>query len=74
MDSRLARRVHLGASLNDIAHDDRPDLFGIKASACDRGFDGDGAEIGRRNFFQAPAKSTNRGSHRRDTNDRTLRH
>jgi hypothetical protein len=31
VDSRLARRVHLGAGLNDIAHDDRPDLFGIEA-------------------------------------------
>jgi hypothetical protein len=74
MDGRPPRRVHFGAGLNDIAHDDRPDLFGIEASACDRGFDGDGAEIGRRNFLQASAKGTDRGSHRRDNNDRTLRH
>ena len=74
MDGRLARRVHLGAGLNDIAHDDRPDLLGIETGAGDGGLDDDGAEIGRRNFFQAPAKRTNRGSRRRDNNDRMLRH
>src|SRR5260370_6707959 len=74
MDGGLACRVHLGAGLNDIAHDDRPDLLGIEAGACDGGLDGDGAEIGRRKLFQAPAKRPNRGSHRRDNNDRVLRH
>jgi hypothetical protein len=74
MDGGLACRIHLGAGLNDIAHDDRPDLFGTEASACHRRFDGDGAEIRRRDVLQAPAKGTNCGSHRRDNNDRTLRH
>ena len=71
MDGRLARRVHLGSSLHDTAHDDGPDLLGIDSRACDGSFDGDGAEIGRRNFLQAPAKGANRGSHRGDKNNRT---
>src|SRR2546423_9201338 len=74
MDRGLARRVHLGAGLNDIAHDDGPHLLGIEPSAGDGGFDDDRAEIGRRNLFQAAAKGTDRGSHWRDNNDRVLRH
>ena len=51
MDRGLAGRVHLGAGLNDIAHDHGPDLIGIEAGARDGGFYGDGAEIGRRNLL-----------------------
>jgi|SRR5215813_10168332 len=74
MDGGLARRVHFGAGLNDIAHDDGLDLLGIEPGAGDRGFDDDRAEIGRRNFFKATTKGTDRGSHRSDNNDRMLRH
>jgi hypothetical protein len=49
-----------------LPDDDGPDLLGIEAGACDGGLDDDRAEIGCRNFFQAAAKGTDRGSHRRD--------
>jgi hypothetical protein len=74
MDGGLARRVHLGAGLNDIAHDDGLDLLGIEPGAGDGGFDNDRAKIGRRNFFKATTKGTDRGAHWRDNNDRMLRH
>jgi hypothetical protein len=70
-DGGLARRVHLGSGLNDIAHDGRPDLAGMKPGACDGGLDRDGAEFGRWYVLQAAAKGADRGSHRGDQNNRT---
>ena len=74
MDGGLARRVHLGAGLNDITHDGGPDLVGMNPGACDGGLDRDGAEIGRGNFLQAAAEGADRGSHRGYKNNRTRRH
>jgi hypothetical protein len=70
MDRGLARRVHLGAGLNDITHDGGPDLVGMKPGACDRGLDRDRTEIGRGNFLQATAEGADRGPHRDDKNNR----
>src|SRR6516164_7755346 len=68
------RAGFIGAGLNNIAHNDGSDLLGIEAGACDSGFYDDRAKIGRRNFFQAAAKGTDRGSHWRDNDDRIVRH
>jgi hypothetical protein len=72
VDGGLARRVHLGPGLNDIAHDDRPDLFGIERGTGDGGPDRGGAKLGRRDFLQGSAKRADRGSQWRDNNDRML--
>ena len=71
MDGGLTRWVHLGAGLNDITHDGRPDLVGMKPGACDGGLDRNGAEIGRGYLLQAAAEGADRGSHRGDQNNRT---
>jgi hypothetical protein len=70
-DRRLTRWVHLGAGLNDVSHHRGVHLLGLEPGTRDSRLNGDGAEIGRRNFLEAAAESADRGSHRIAENDCT---
>jgi hypothetical protein len=62
MDGGLTGRIHFGAGLHHIAHDDRFHLVGAKFCALDRAADRDSAEIRRRYVLEAAAKRTDRRS------------
>jgi hypothetical protein len=64
VNSRLARWVHLHASLNDIAHNHRFDLVGAEPCACDRSFDGCRTEIRSRHVLEGAAERADGGAHR----------
>jgi hypothetical protein len=64
MDGGLPGRIHLGAGLHDIAHDDGAHLVGAKLSARDRGADRHGTEIGRRYLFESAAEGTDCSTNR----------
>jgi hypothetical protein len=53
VDGRLSGRIHLGAGLHDVAHDDGFHLVGAKLCARHRGADRRRAEIGRRYLFES---------------------
>jgi hypothetical protein len=62
MDGSLSSRIHLGARLHDIAHDNRFHLIGAEFRASNRGADRDSAEIGSRYVLEAATKSADRGA------------
>jgi hypothetical protein len=64
LDRRLTGGIHLGPSLNDIAHRDGLDLFELEAGPLDRGANRDGAEIRRRHVLQGSAKGADRRADR----------
>jgi hypothetical protein len=70
----LPGRIHLGARLHDIAHDNRFHLIGAEFRASNRGADRDSPEIGRRHVLQAAAKGADRGANRFGKNDCTRCH
>jgi hypothetical protein len=69
MDRGLTGRIHLGAGLHDIAHDDCFHLVEAKLCTRDGGVDRHRAEIGSRYVLQAAAKGANRGADRLCEND-----
>ncbi len=64
MDGGLPGRIHLGAGLHDIAHDDGAHLVGAKLRARDCGADRHGTEIGRRYLFESAAEGTDCSTNR----------
>ena len=64
MDGSLPGRIHLGAGLHDVAHDDGFHLVGAKLRARDRGADRHRAEIGRRYLFESAAERADRSANR----------
>jgi hypothetical protein len=69
MDRGLTGRIHLGAGLHDIAHDDCFHLVGAKLCARDGGADRRRAEVGSRHVLEAAAKGADRGADRFREND-----
>ena len=64
MDGSLSSRIHLGARLHDVAHDNRFHLIGTELRANNRGANRDSAEIGSRHVLEAAAKGADRGANR----------
>jgi hypothetical protein len=69
MDGSLPGRIHLGAGLHDVAHDDGFHLVWAKLCARDRGADRQSAEIGRRYLFESAAERTNGSANRLGKDD-----
>jgi hypothetical protein len=73
MDGRLARRIHLGAGLHDVAHDHGLDFVGAKTGPGHRGGNRRRTEIGRRHILKGAAKGADRGADRFGENHGVLR-
>ena len=70
----LTRRVHSGAGLQNLAHNNGIDPIRCKSCPFQSGLDRDRAKIGRRDIFQAAAKGADGGAHRRADNRIRARH
>src|SRR5262245_30711888 len=73
VDGSLAGGIHLGASLDDVAHDDRFHLIGANVRARDRSGDCYRPKSGSRNVLERASKGADRRPNRLRENNRTLR-
>jgi hypothetical protein len=74
MDSRLPGGIHLGAGLDDVAHDDSFHLVGAKLRARDRSADRHSTESGSWHVLETASKGADRGANRFGENDCTRCH
>src|SRR5215471_2347162 len=73
VDGSLPGGIHLGASLDDVAHDDRFHIIGANVRARDRSGDCYRPKSGSRNVLERASKGADRRPDRLRENNRTLR-
>src|SRR5215471_5444849 len=73
VDGSLAGGIHLGASLDDVAHDDRFHIGGANVRARDRSGDCYRPKSGSRNVLERASKGADRRPNRLRENNRTPR-
>src|SRR4029434_436500 len=73
VDGSLAGGIHLGAGLDDVAHDDRFHIIGANVRARDRSGDCYRTESGSRNVLERASKGADGRPNRLRENERPLR-